>query len=194
MPQPAFIDEDKIVVKNKYFTLANFFSFSRIIVAPVIVWVHYHQGVNMLFTVLVTYAIVSDYLDGWAARSHDEVTELGKVIDPIADKVLAGILFFYAAWLGPIPFWFFWLCIGRDLLILAGSLYVRKVRGKVAMSVMSGKVFVNFLALYWIWAMFFPGNVFMIYALLIASTILLVGSFLDYVYRFTLIMKGAEFN
>ena len=43
-----------------------------------------------------------DYLDGWAARKHDEISELGKVIDPIADKIMAGILFIFAVYLGKI--------------------------------------------------------------------------------------------
>lgn len=193
--QPAeFIDKKKFVVKNKYFTLANLFSFSRILVAPFLILVHMEYGINTWFTVLVVYAIISDYLDGWAARFNDEVTELGKVADPIADKLLAGMLFIYAGWIGLIPVWFVYICIGRDLLILAGSLYINKTKGKVAMSVMSGKVFVNFLAAYWIVAFFFPNYNTVIQILLISTTILMIYSFFDYVYRFVLIQRGADFN
>jgi CDP-diacylglycerol--glycerol-3-phosphate 3-phosphatidyltransferase len=193
--QPAkFIDKSKFVVKNKYLTLANLFSLSRILVAPVLIWIHMQQGVNMLFTVLVFYAIISDYLDGWAARLNNEITELGKIADPVADKLLAGMLFIYAGWIDLIPIWFVILCIGRDLLILAGSLYIGKKKGKVAMSVMSGKIFVNFLAAYWIVAFFLPGYTQTIQILLISTTVLMVYSSLDYIHRFTQIQRGAEFN
>lgn len=194
MQRAQFLDKRKFVVKNKYVTLANFFSLSRIIVAPILIWVHYNHGINPWFTGLVIYAIVSDYLDGWAARFNDEITELGKVADPIADKLLAGMLFIYAGWIDLIPAWFVWLCIGRDVLILAGSVYINKTHGKVAMSVMSGKIFVNFLAAYWIVAFFFPGYSLLILILLISTTLMMVASFFDYIHRFNQILKGADYN
>jgi phosphatidylglycerophosphate synthase len=194
MQSEQFIDKRKFVVKNKYLTLANFFSFSRILVAPILVILHYKQGINTLFTTLVVYAILSDYLDGWAARFNNEITELGKVADPVADKLLAGILFIYAGWIDLIPIWFVSLCLGRDFLILLGSLFIGRKKGKVAMSVMSGKIFVNFLAAYWIMAFFFPSYVQIIFYLLISTTVILVYSFFDYVYRFIQIQRGADYN
>ncbi len=194
MQSEQFIDKRKFVVKNKYLTLANFFSFSRILVAPILVILHYKQGISTLFTTLVVYAILSDYLDGWAARFNNEITELGKVADPVADKLLAGILFIYAGWIDLIPIWFVSLCLGRDFLILLGSLFIGRKKGKVAMSVMSGKIFVNFLAAYWIMAFFFPSYVQIILYLLISTTVILVYSFFDYVYRFIQIQRGADYN
>jgi len=189
-----FIDKKKLRVSNKYLTLANFFSMSRVFVAPFIIWEHLANGASVLFTVLVIYAIVSDYLDGWAARINDEITEFGKIADPIADKLLAVILFIYAAWLGLIPVWFVWLCVVRDLLILVGSVYIGKSRGKVAMSVMSGKIFVNFLAVYWLLVMFFPLKLGLITVVFISTTTLLFTSFVEYFVRFIRIARGAEFN
>jgi len=193
--QPAqFIDKRKFVVKNKYLTLANLFSFSRILVAPILIIVHSKHGINTLFTSLVVYAILSDYLDGWAARFNDEITELGKVADPIADKLLAGMLFIYAGWIDLIPIWFVTLCLSRDFLIMLGSLLIGRKKGKVAMSVMSGKIFVNFLAAYWIMAFFFPEYTQIISYLLISTTAILIYSFFDYIYRFIQIRRGADFN
>jgi CDP-diacylglycerol--glycerol-3-phosphate 3-phosphatidyltransferase len=194
MKVPAFIDKRKFVVKNKYITLANFFSLSRIVVAPILIWIHYNQGITYWFTGLVGYAIFSDYLDGWVARFSNEITELGKLADPVADKLLAGILFIYAGWINLIPIWFVGLCIGRDLLILTGSIFINNTKGKVAMSVMSGKIFVNFLAAYWIVAFFFPEYMMLKNILLITSTVILFYSFFDYLLRFYQIHKGAEFN
>lgn len=189
------LDAQPVVVTQKVYTLANFFSFSRILAAPLIIWVHHaFDGVSVLFTLLVVYAIASDYLDGWAARGKNEISELGKVLDPVADKLLAGLLFLYAAWLGLIPVWFVALCIGRDLIIMGGSVYIKTTRGKVSMSVMSGKVFVNFLALYWLAVMYFPSEKTIIQYLLILSLLLLITSFIDYAVRFIKILRGASFN
>jgi phosphatidylglycerophosphate synthase len=189
-----FVDKKKLIVSNKYITLANFFSVSRVLVAPFIIWEHMINGASVMFTVLVAYAIISDYLDGWAARLNDEITEFGKIADPIADKLLAGILFIYAAWLGLIPLWFVWACVIRDLLILIGSIYIGKTRGKVAMSVMSGKIFVNFLAVYWLLVMFFPLKLGLITIVFISTSTLLLTSFIEYFVRFIRIVRGAEFN
>lgn len=189
------IDGVKLKVTRKVFTLANIFSFSRIFVAFPIIWVYeYYDGVTWMFTALIAYGILSDYLDGWAARRQNEVSELGKVMDPIADKIMAGILFLYAASQGFIPIWFVSLALFRDLLIMAGSFYIRKKRDKVAMSVMSGKVFVNFLAGYWIVVMYFPDATRWVQFGLLSSTVLMVFSFGEYLLRFIRIQQGAEFN
>lgn len=194
MAKIDFVDKKKMLVSNKYVTLANFFSVSRVLVSPFIIWEHMINGASVVFTVLVVYAIISDYLDGWAARFNNEITEFGKIADPIADKLLAGILFVYAAWLGLIPMWFLWAFLIRDLLILAGSIYIGKTRGKVAMSVMSGKIFVNFLAVYWLLVMFFPLQLGLITVVFISTMTLLLTSFIEYFVRFVRIVKGAEFN
>jgi CDP-diacylglycerol--glycerol-3-phosphate 3-phosphatidyltransferase len=194
MAKIDFVDKKRMLVSNKYVTLANFFSVSRVLVAPFIIWEHMINGASVIFTLLVVYAILSDYLDGWAARFNNEITEFGKIADPVADKLLAGILFIYAAWLGLIPLWFVWGFLIRDLLILAGSIYIGKTRGKVAMSVMSGKIFVNFLAVYWLLVMFFPLQLGLITVFFISTTTLLLTSFIEYFVRFIRIVKGAEFN
>lgn len=194
-PQNNHLDEQEVQVTNKVFTLANLFSFSRIVIALPIILVYYaYDGITWMFTAMVAYAIISDYLDGWAARRNNEISELGKVIDPIADKILAGILFIFAVWEGAIPVWFLVMALGRDALILAGSLYIRFSHGKVAMSVMSGKVFVNALALYWIVAMYFPDRSILYAVFLWGTVVLMVASFGDYLYRFIRILQGAKFN
>jgi phosphatidylglycerophosphate synthase len=193
--QQEHLDGQNLQVTDKVFTLANIFSFSRILISLPIILVYYaFDGITWLFTSMVAYAIISDYLDGWAARRNNEVSELGKVVDPIADKILAGILFIFAVWEGAIPIWFLVLALSRDALILAGSLYIRHAHGKVAMSVMSGKVFVNALALYWIVAMYFPDYAGLYAFFLWGTVVLMVGSFGDYLYRFIRILQGAKFN
>jgi phosphatidylglycerophosphate synthase len=193
--QQQNLDGRNIRVTNKVFTLANIFSFSRILISIPIILVYYiYDGITWMFTLMVAYAIISDYLDGWAARRNNEISELGKVVDPIADKILAGILFIFAVWEGAIPLWFLLLALGRDALILAGSLYIRFNHGKVAMSVMSGKVFVNSLALYWIVAMYFPNQAGLYAFFMWGTIVLMIGSFGDYLFRFIRILQGAKFN
>ncbi len=188
------IDKVRVNVTHKILTVSNLLSLSRIVIAFFIIGVHQNQGTSALFWALVLIGILTDYLDGLAARLLNQISELGKALDPVSDKAMALILFIYAVWLGLIPMWFLGLAIFRDICIMAGSLYIRTRRGKVAMSVVSGKVFVNLLALYWVVVIAWPHQKNWHYILLIASVTLMLHSSYDYAIRFRQILKGAEFN
>ena len=196
MPETFNIDQKKVKVKQTLFTWSNFISFTRILVALPIVYLHYTNGqqVTWTITVLVIYGILSDFLDGYVARHNNEISEWGKILDPFADKFCAFILFLYVVYLGIIPLWFLILEVIRDFIIMSGSLYIRKLRGKVAMAVMSGKINVNVLGLYWLAAFFYPEATAVHYFLMGASLALMIFSFFDYLHRFDEIRKGAEFN
>jgi len=196
MKEVIHVDGKKVLVRNDIFTWSNLISLTRVLVTIPIIYIHYQNNkeVSQLVTFLIIYGAISDYLDGLVARLRNEISELGKMLDPIADKVMAFLLFFYTVWLGWIPLWFFLIGVTRDLLIMIGSWYIKKERGKVAMSTMSGKISVNVLGLYWMSVFFFPdaGNVQLI--LMISSLIMMGASFIDYFYRYKLILDGAEFN
>lgn len=196
MPETFNIDQQKVDVKQDLFTWSNFISFTRILVAFPIIYLHYHNGqqITWVITALVIYGIFSDYLDGFVARKTNQISEWGKILDPVADKICAFVLFFYAVYIGLIPLWFFIIEIARDAFIMAGSLYIQQLRGKVAMAVMSGKISVNVLGLYWLAEFFYPGATAAHEMLMGASLALMIFSFFDYLHRFNLIRKGVEFN
>ena len=188
--------DKKITVKDHVFTWSNLISASRLLIAFPVVIIHYQQGqqVTWLITVLVLYGILSDYLDGYIARKTGNVSEMGKLLDPVADKLAAFVLFLYTVWIGLIPVWFLLVEVVRDAIILLGSFYIKYRNDKVAMAVTSGKVSVNALALYWISAFFFPDALAMQNFFMGASLVLMIYSFFDYLQRFSLIRKGMEFS
>lgn len=200
MEHKEHIDGKKIPVKGEWFTLSNIISFSRALVPiPIIALHQFHdQQTTLLITILIAYAFFSDYLDGWAARKFNQVSEFGKVMDPLADKIAAAVLFFYMVWLDWIPLWFIVFLVARDGLILVGSLMIKRDRGKVAMSTMSGKLAVNMLAAYGILVFFSNSLDFTLeYSLLVlkwGTVVLMTQSFIYYVSRFIKIRKGADFN
>jgi len=196
LKKPVNIDGKRLRVKDKIFTWSNLISVSRAVIALPIVYLHYYSGQQVTGPIiaLVIYGVISDYLDGMVARLTDEISELGKSLDPVADKLAAFILFLYTVYIGRIPVWFFIFGVIRDVLIMAGSGYIRLTRGKVPMSVMSGKISVNVLALYWMVAFFFPQAGAALMFLKWCSVAFMTYSFVDYVDRFNQIRKGAEFN
>jgi cardiolipin synthase (CMP-forming) len=70
-------------------------------------------------------AAVSDGLDGYLAKRFDWTSELGKFLDPLADKLLLVTVFVESAWLGLVPWWLTAAVVARDVLIALGALVFR---------------------------------------------------------------------
>lgn len=190
------IDGETVQVSGKMLTWSNMISFSRIFVAFPIIYIHYYNNlqVDSIILTLVAYGIISDYLDGLVARKTNTISELGKMIDPVADKLCALVLFMYTVWIGWIPLWFLVFAVIRDSLIMMGSYYIKKKYDKVAMSITSGKISVNVLAFYWIAVFFFPASTSIQMFLMACSVTIMLLSLFDYFNRYRKIMRGAEFN
>jgi CDP-diacylglycerol--glycerol-3-phosphate 3-phosphatidyltransferase len=190
------IDGKTVQVSGRVFTLSNLISFSRFLVAIPVIYLHIQNGYQYDTTiiVLILYAGISDYLDGLVARKTNTISEVGKMIDPISDKLCAAALFIYTVWLGWVPPWFLILNVFRDSFIMIGSSFIKIKYGKVAMSILSGKIAVNILAFYWIAVFFFRDSVQVHNWLLYICTFVMVYSFFDYFNRYRKIMQGAKFN
>ena len=74
---------------------------------------------------LMAVAGASDALDGWLARRLSSVTRFGATLDPLADKILVGVLFIVLTMRGVLPLWVVAIAIGRDLVIVGGALAYR---------------------------------------------------------------------
>jgi len=83
------------------------------------------EGNNALALGLFVIAAVSDGLDGFLAKRFGWTSELGKVIDPLADKLLLVTVFITASWLELVPWWVSAAAIARDVMIVLGALIFR---------------------------------------------------------------------
>ncbi len=106
-------------------TLPNKITVARIVLAPLFfvsyflpLWTGRFNGVSAYLILIIFAGIeISDFLDGYLARKHDLVTDLGKVMDPFAD-VLSRITYFLCfAFTGLMPLWVFLIIIYRELAI-----------------------------------------------------------------------------
>lgn len=182
---------------RNFFTAGNILSLSRVLVLPLVIIVHLNNDLrpDLLLVLLTAFIVFSDFLDGFLSRKLNQVTEIGKWLDPIADKICAFVLFTHVWWFNMIPDWFYFLVIFRDVFILIGSYFIKKKRGKVAMSVMTGKVAVFIMSLYWISIVFFPDHESSTFVLKYASTLLLILSGGVYFVRGYRILKvGVDFK
>ncbi len=108
----------------RWLTISNILSITRILLVPVIVFGLARHWWLFSFFVFV-FAGITDLLDGYFARLLHEQTNLGKVLDPLADKIFLLALFIALAFVGSpsfnIPLWFVVLAVIREVLIVLGS-------------------------------------------------------------------------
>jgi cardiolipin synthase len=78
---------------------------------------------------LVAVCAVSDGLDGWLAKRFNWTSHLGRILDPLADKLLLVALFLTATWINLIPWWLTAVAVARDVLIGSGALLYRVIWG-----------------------------------------------------------------
>ncbi len=135
-------------------TLPNILTVGRILLAPVIAVLPFFEGyLAKLIAVLVfVAAAISDIYDGHIARTRGEITELGKILDPFADKLLLVASLIPIYWLtrqgpqyeipwgwGALPVWVVILIIGREALMTIIR-QVAKHRGVVIAAAGAGKL------------------------------------------------------
>jgi len=95
---------------------------------------------------IIAIAIATDFLDGFFARKMHQVTDTGKIIDPLADKIGIGVYALLMAWTDSVPVWFVTLVILRDTLIFSGGLYIHQKKKIVPQSNWPGKISVTLIA------------------------------------------------
>lgn len=78
---------------------------------------------------LIVVAGLSDGLDGFLARRYGWTSRIGSLLDPMADKLLFVSVFGALTWTGLIPVWLFAVVVGRDVIIVGGSLAYELVIG-----------------------------------------------------------------
>ena len=83
------------------------------------------RGDARLAVILFAVAAISDGLDGFLAKRFHWTSELGKFLDPLADKVLLIAAFVTAAWIGLVPVWLAAAAIARDVMIGFGAVIYR---------------------------------------------------------------------
>ncbi|HEY4612249.1 MAG TPA: CDP-alcohol phosphatidyltransferase family protein, partial [Bacteroidota bacterium] len=90
---------------DRIWTASNFLSFLRVFLVPLVAYCLVEDfPYNRLWAGgIIVVAIFTDVLDGYFARRLHQVSELGKIIDPLADKVAAAVVTFVLAWIGEIP-------------------------------------------------------------------------------------------
>src|SRR5213082_3727615 len=135
-------------------TLPNILTLARICLTPVIALLPFIQGYwpKVIAFLIFLAAGASDVVDGYLARRRNEVSELGQLLDPVADKLLLFAMLIPIFWLtrhptilygipwwGSLPVWVALLLVGREILITAFRFFAKR-RGVVIPAAGAGKL------------------------------------------------------
>jgi cardiolipin synthase len=102
-------------------TVPNILSFARIASIPIFCWLAANEGTRLWGILLFALVVSTDWVDGYVARRTGQVTELGRILDPVADRLAIGAGLLTFAISGIFPFWAALLILVRDVAILLGG-------------------------------------------------------------------------
>ena len=98
-------------------SIPNVITLARIILVPVIVWAIVSSQMEIAFAIFVI-AGVSDAIDGFLAKRFNMTSELGALLDPLADKALLVSIYVALGIWGAVPRWLVILVVSRDIIII----------------------------------------------------------------------------
>ena len=129
--------------QDRIMTLANFISISRIIFSiPLLIFLDSKK--LLIAFIVILFIVISDFLDGYVARKADEITNFGKLIDPVADKICMMIVAIYLIITFKLPFLLFFVILAlRDTLLIIIGIYLVFSQEEVFQSNLSGKWFMG---------------------------------------------------
>lgn len=109
---PTTYDTDQVV------TIPNVLSFARLVGVPLFGWLVVTRA-DVAAVVVLAVAGCTDWLDGYLARRWHQISRVGQMLDPVADRLYIVVILLALAWRELIPWWLVVLLVARDLMLLA---------------------------------------------------------------------------
>lgn len=152
------------VTTDRIITPSNLVSmFRMLLVIPLVLLFDQPRANQLMIAGVMLLAYASDLVDGWLARKFGGESSFGRIIDPLADKVVIIALVLLMVDARLLPLWFVIVVIARDVIIFTAGMYLRRRSGILAQSTMLGKATVVSIGLVLLVALFGSGgtNVFL---------------------------------
>ena len=115
-------------------TIPNALSLARIVSIPLFCWLSANERTRLWGILLFAVVVSTDWVDGYVARRTGQVSDLGRILDPVADRLAIGAGLVTFAISGIFPFWAAVLILVRDVAVLLGGaavLWGRDIRVEV---------------------------------------------------------------
>ena len=144
----------RVATDKRWATPSNVLTILRLVSSPCIMFCMYYQWVLLAFALFVS-AAFSDVIDGYLARLRREQSQLGALLDPLADKSLMlavfGSLAFFPSPLFHVPWWFFAIVTGRELIMILGAIILLWKKNVSIEPLVWGKLTTFFQSVFLLW-------------------------------------------
>jgi len=178
-------------VLGRFWTVPNMLTLSRLVLAmPIAILVLVRGSLGWIIALTLA-AVATDWFDGRLARWSQSVSGWGKVLDPLVDKIGGGAIVLSLVIRGSLPLWFAGVMVARDALIVLGGVRLAQRFGHLSSSMLAGKIAVTAVALAVLAALLEADPPVMRFCV-VASTALLVYSFLRYTWRYFAIVRASK--
>lgn len=125
---PKDMDQYRFDSNSRVLTVPNLITVARLCLLPVAIYEAVGRGQFVLATAILVFIGLTDFLDGYVARHFNQVSELGKIIDPSADRIVIIAVGITAIIQGWIPLWLGIVIMLREVFISILSSYLYKTR------------------------------------------------------------------
>jgi len=173
---------------GRFWTIPNLLSLARLILVVPVVYLILGEGSLVWLFGLLLLLLMTDWFDGRVARWSKSVSDWGKVLDPLADKVAAAAIVLALVVRDSLPLWFLSVIVARDSAIVLGGVVLARRTGQVVMSVWMGKVAVTALSFTVLAALMRADAPILNFCIWVATG-LLVYSFILYAIRWVRLMR-----
>ena len=171
--------------KKEIFSIPNILCYLRILLVPVFLYTYFTSSTSeghVISAVILLISSLSDFLDGYIARKYDMITALGKLIDPVADKLTQFVVACTLTYTYPAYALLVAIIVIKDgMLLFAGYYIYRKTRRHLAQAEMPGKIAtaVFFVVSILLIAFYIPGT-WVANVMIYSTTLLMVVAMIYY--------------
>ena len=131
------IQQEKLEASDKVLTAPNVITCCRLMLVPLFVYLRFFTIYQTAALVVFAVAACTDWIDGQVARRTGQVSKLGKVLDPLVDRVLLATGVISVCVEGNLPLWIVVLLVARDLVLL--------IEGRIMIALMHKLVSVSYV-------------------------------------------------
>ena len=126
--------------QERILNIPNIITFARLLLIPIAFILIVGEGSNIVAFFLFALAGLTDFIDGYIARKTNTVTEFGKAIDPLVDRLLlaCGVIALFAV--GKLPLWILAFLIIRDAFLLSSVAIINRITTVEVKIRMVGKI------------------------------------------------------
>lgn len=184
-------------------TIPNQLTILRIILTPIFAWFFLSNDMTLhqLSLIVFVIAALTDWYDGWLARKFNYMSNFGKFLDPLADKILTSAGFIVFIFVGVLELWMVIIIVARDMMITALRIYAQYENQVFSTSYLAKvKTFTQMVFLYYLLILyigksisfldFIPRSIFelllnphLIYYTMLVITFITFYTGISYIYR-----------